>query len=177
MDTSLTSLQEPRWATITRGILLVLFGLVALAWPGLTLVTFTWLVGIYVLAAGLVSIFGGIMGVGEGGFSWLRLLIGVLELGVGVYLIQHTGVTYHLLTLIMGLGLMVRGVLELVFAFNREVPSEHKGLLGVAGFFGILAGFIVLRYPVSSGLAWIWIIGIYALIAGPVTIVNGLRAR
>ncbi len=173
----MTSLQEPRWATILRGLLLVVFGLVALAWPGLTLATFVWLVGIYVLAAGLVSIFAGVLGVGEGGFSWLRLLIGVLELGAGVYLIQHPHITFHLLTLVIGLGLMIRGVLEVVFAFNNEVVTEHKGLLAVAGVFSVLAGFIVLRYPLGAGVTWVWVIGLYALIGGPITIVNGLRAR
>lgn len=174
MDTAVTSLREPRWATITRGILLLLFGLVVLAWPGLTIVTLDWLIGIFVLTTGVLEIFSGVLGIGGGGFSWLRLFSGVLELGLGVYLLRHTGLALSLLILLVGLGLLIRGVIELVFAFSRHVTSEGKGLLAVVGIFSIIAGFIILRYPVASGLAWLWVLGIYALIAGPITVVMGL---
>ena len=177
MDTAVTSLQEPRWATVVRGVLLLLFGLIALGWPGLTIVTLAWLFGLYLLVAGIIDIFGGILGIGRGGFSWLKLFIGLAELGVGVYIMQHTTLALHLLILLVGFTLLIRGLLEIVFSFNRDVPSDSKGMLAVVGVLSIIVGFIILRYPAASGIAWVWVLGIYALVAGTVTIALGLSHK
>ena len=51
-------LNQSRWALIVRGLIAVLFGVVAFAWPSITLMTLVLLFGAYALVDGIASIIG-----------------------------------------------------------------------------------------------------------------------
>src|SRR5579871_3625950 len=88
-----------------RGGLSVVLGLLILVWPGLTVLTLVTLVSIWLLLMGVMSLVQGVRKVKEGGWGWLAsILLGILELGVGTYLIQRPGLTT--LTIITLIGLV-----------------------------------------------------------------------
>ena len=55
------------WVLLLRGILAVLFGIIAFAMPGLTLITLVLLYGAYALVDGLIALF-----VGASSRAWSR---------------------------------------------------------------------------------------------------------
>lgn len=173
MDTSITATGEPMWATIAKGVILTLFGLVALAWPGVTLVSLVWLVAVYILIAGIMDMVSGIVGIGKD-YWWAKLLLGIAQLCVGVYLIQHPGISLSFFLVLVGFFFLIRGFAEVVMMFMPGLEGSNRFLLAFAGALSIIVGFYMLRYPVSSGLAFIWVIGLYAIIAGPISIVMGI---
>lgn len=166
------------WWTLTlRGVIALLFGIAAVFWPGLTILTLLYLFGAYILVAGVVDIVHGIGGIGSRSSWFLVLLLGALELGVGVYLLRHPGVTFKTLVLLIGFILIIRGVLEGVAALSGGQTSTNRVLMIFASLLAVAAGIFMLFQPASAGIAFVWILGLYALIVGPIMIAMSLDLK
>jgi uncharacterized membrane protein HdeD (DUF308 family) len=150
----------------------------AVFWPGITLVTLVYLFGAYILVSGLVRLVSGIVTSDESFTSRLLvMLLGVLEVGVGVYLLRHPLVTFTTLILLFGFTLIVAGVFDIIaglFAGNR---TTNKLLTVLVGALATITGIIVLFQPASSGVAFVWILGLYALLSGPFLIAMALDLK
>lgn len=174
----LTYWQSNWWILTVRGIVAILFGIACVFWPGLTLVTFVYLFGVYILVSGLVAIFQGVISIGRNKTWILTLLLGVLELGVGVYLLRNPLVSFAILVLLVAFSFIVLGIVEIVNALSDNNSSgTSKTLSSIAGFLAILAGIVMLFQPAASGVAFVWIVGLFALISGPLWIALSLEVK
>jgi uncharacterized membrane protein HdeD (DUF308 family) len=166
---------------ILRGVLAVLFGIAAVFWPGLTLVTLLYLFATFLLVGGLVELVMGVAHIGSpetsGWTKILVLLLGVLQLGVGVYLLRHPKVTFATFILLIGFTLIFRGVFEVVQGLFDEGSATYRTIMIIVGLLAALAGIVVLFQPEASGVAFVWIIGLYALITGPLMIAAAMDAH
>lgn len=153
-----------------RGIVAILFGIAAVFWPGLTLLTLLYLFAAFLLVSGVFGLVYGISRLGESGVSVLTRittpLLGILEIGVGVYLLRHPHVTFATLILLVGFILIVRGVFEVVEGLFEEGPSIYRIVMILIGLLAVLAGILVLFQPAAAGVAFVWILGIYAIVIG-----------
>jgi len=165
------------WVLTLRGIVSILFGIAAVFWPGLTLVTLVYLFSAYILVLGIVGIVHSLGSIGTKSTWILTLLLGFLQIAVGVYLLRHLNVSYSALVLIVGFIFIVQGVLDGVGAFAEDIMAGQRMLLVIAAILSLLAGIVVLAYPVHSGLAIVWVIGLYALISGPMQIALSIDAK
>lgn len=164
-------------ALTVRGIAAILFGLVALFWPGLTLVTLVYVFSAFIIVSGLIGLVTSITGMRENKWWWLDMLLSAVELGIGVYLVRHITVTLATFLLLIGIVFVVRGVVEIVRAIIEPGDGGRRVLTGIAGIFALLAGLIVLRQPVAGGVAFVWVLGLYALLTGPLLIAIAADAR
>lgn len=170
--------QTLRGVGLVEGIATLLFGIAAVFWPSLTAQTLLYIFAIFVVISGVANVIGSIMAIGDKGSSWLlRLVLGVLQLGVGVYLFRHPKVTFATLILLIGFTFIIRGIIEIVVAFERGLLATERTLLVLAGALGLIVGIVVLAQPVAGGIAFVWILGLYALIAGPIMIATALDNR
>jgi uncharacterized membrane protein HdeD (DUF308 family) len=165
------------WILLLRGIILILFGLIAIAWPAITFVALTLVFALYILLSGVINIIQGVMGINHHRYWFLTLAIGVLELGIGAYALNSPNVTVAVFVLLIGLTFIIRGVLEIIAAFDDMHIGSNRLLLIVIGILGILAGIIIMRYPVTGTLAFTWVIGVYALIAGAISIALSISTK
>lgn len=157
------------WVGLVEGLAAILFGIAALFWPGLTIVTLVTLFSAYVLVWGIAEIIYGLSSIGKG--TWfLPLIFGVFSLGVGVYLVRHPQVTFATFILLIGFTFIVRGIVDIVGAFLSGQMATARVLSIIVGVIAILAGIVVLKQPVASGVAFVWILGLFALVYGPITI-------
>lgn len=163
------------WLGVIEGILLILFGLAALFWPGMTLMTLVYLFSAYVLVWAIMSIIGSLLGMRSNDTWWLTLIFGVFGLGVGVYLIRHPAVTFGTLVLLMGFVFIVRGIVDIASGFLGNQTGGSRVLNFIVGALGLLAGIVVLKQPVASGVAFVWIIGLYALVVGPMLLALAIQ--
>jgi len=172
-------LARDMWGTLLlRGVLAVLFGIAAVFWPALTLVTLVYLFSAYVLVTGVVNLVQSVMNMKSRSMWYLTLLIGLVELGVGVYLLRHTDVSFATLILLIGFTLIIRGVLEVVGAFmDLGGWATTRTLLTIGGLASVLAGVVILMQPVAAGVAFVWILGVYALLVGAMMVAVALDAR
>ena len=154
---------------IFEGMASIAFGIAAVFWPGLTVKTLLYLFASYVLVIGLINIMNGIFQIKTNPSSWfLKLVLGALELGVGVYLLRHPVVTYATFVLLIGFTLIFNGIFRLVISFSEKISSTMRTMLLIGGALGLLAGIVVLFQPAASGVAFVWILGLYALLTGPI---------
>jgi len=165
------------WVGILQGVAAILFGIAAVFWPGLTLVTLVYLFGAFVLAWGLISILSGILSMQDRGNWWLTLIFGVVGLGVGLYLVRNPDASFNTLILLIGFTLVVRGLLDVLEAFTGEVTATTKVLWLLMGAAAIIVGIVVLNQPVAGGVAFVWLLGLYALFFGPLMIAMSLDAH
>jgi len=169
---------KPMWeALIVRGIAGILFGVAAVFWPGITLVTLVYIFSIYILLSGVVGVVTGVSHLVKGHNWFLGLLLGFAELGVGIYLVRHPLVTFATLVLIIGLILVARGVFEVVMGLMEDNLATHKLLVIFGGVLSAAVGIIIMLQPAASGVAFVWILGLYALITGPIMVALALDVR
>jgi uncharacterized membrane protein HdeD (DUF308 family) len=168
-NSQLASMQ--RTSLVLQGVLAILFGIAAVFWPGLTTVTLVYLFAAFLLIDGIIVMIMGLVHLRDFGMALLMLLLGLLELGVGLFLFRNPEVTFATLILILGFSLIVKGLFAFVHAFTRTRDSATlRTLHAILGVAGVIIGIVILMQPVSGGLAFVWVLGLYALIAGPVMI-------
>src|SRR5690606_17350449 len=108
---------------------------------------------------------------------FLTMLLGIAELGIGVYLVRHPGVTFATFILLAGLILIARGVFEVVVALTEEPSATYKTLMVIGGVLSVVVGIVILLQPAAGGVAFVWILGLYALITGPIWIAIALDVK
>ncbi len=154
-----------------RGMLAIVFGLAAVFWPGLTLVTLVYLFSGFLLASGLIGLVLGLVNIFNGKNSLLaRVLsvaLGATEIAAGVYLLRHPGVAFSTFILIIGLLFIGRGVIDAFMGIFEDDVATSKTISTISGVLSVIVGVIILMQPVSGGVAFVWILGLYALITGP----------
>lgn len=72
------------WILIIRGIAAILFGVVAIIWPGLTGLVLVMAFGALALIDGVFAVVTGINQLGHSSRGWAFLVEGLLGVGVGV---------------------------------------------------------------------------------------------
>lgn len=166
-------------ALLFRGIAAVLFGVAAVFWPGITLVTLVYLFSAFILASGLVGLVTSLVSSEDGWTTKvLMIVLSVLEIGVGIYLLRHPLVSFATLVLLIGFTLIVHGVFDVVSGlFGSSSSATFRMLNIVAGIIAGLAGVVVLMQPASAGVAFVWILGLYALLTGPMLIAMSLDVK
>jgi|SRR5579862_4324407 len=166
------------WMGILEGTIAVFFGIVAVFWPGLTLVTLIYLLAAFVIAIGLTESVHALMSIKRRNTWWMTLLIGLIGLGAGIYLARHPDASFRTFILVVGISFIARGVLDLVRLFvDRWLSVSNKVLSLIAGLAGIAAGIIVLLQPVAGGLAFVWVLGLYGIIYGVLRVASSLDMR
>lgn len=162
------------WALTVRGIFATLFGIAAVFWPGLTLVTLLYLFAAWILVDGVVRIIAGISRIGGRQMVLLTTLVGLLQVGLGVYLLRHPHVTFATFILLIGFMLIISGVVEVVSAVSSNDTATGKTLAIFVAAAAVLAGIFILFQPQSAGVAFVWILGLYAIVSGPILIAMSL---
>ncbi len=167
-------LTELWWLRVVQAIVAILFGIVGTFWPGLTLVTLVYLLSAFVVAIGLTEVVRGLMNAGARDTWWMTLIIGIVTFGVGVYLARHPDVSFATFIVVVGVSFIVWGVMDVVRAFIERIATPYKVLTYISGLAGVAAGIITLSQPAAGGLAFVWVLGLYAFIYGIVALAEAI---
>jgi uncharacterized membrane protein HdeD (DUF308 family) len=160
------------WLWLVRGILAVLFGIMAFTMPGLTLLTLVLLYGAYALIDGVTSLW-----VGGSVRAWPLVIAGVLGVIVGIGTFSYPGITAVALLYLIGAWAIVRGIFEIIAAIRLRKEISNEWVLAFGGALSILFGVILFTNPGVGALAMVWVIGSYALIFGVMMILLAFRLR
>lgn len=166
------------WALwLVRSVALIVFGIFAVVWPGITLALISVAFALFLIVAGIADVITGLVTIGKRSLWFLTLLLGVLEAGVGVYLLRHDLLELAVFIALVGLAFIVKGILEVVAAFDQPHTGGQKTMMVLLGVLGVIVGVIILAHPASGGLAFIWALGLYGILAGAVGIALAIHAR
>lgn len=175
----LSPLARQLWGlAIAQGVLAILFGVLALFWPGLTVALLIVLFSVFVLVWGVVGVIVGLSTVGTNKFWWVELLFSLLAVGLAVFMLRNPTDAAAFFILLIGMTFLVRGVVDILEGlFDTARNSDSRIFSGLAGVLGVIAGIITLIHPVSAGIAVVWVIGLYAILYGSLAIGFAMRAQ
>lgn len=165
------------WALALRGLAAVLFGIMAFAWPGMTLGVLVLLYGAYALTDGVLAIIAAVAGRTSGMPWWALLLEGVLGITVGILTFAWPGITALVLLYLIAAWAVATGVFEVVAAIRLRREIRGEWLLALSGVISVLFGIALVINPVGGALAVVWLIGAYAIAFGVLLIALGFRLR
>jgi len=165
------------WAFVVRGIFAVLFGILAYAWPGITLATLVIFFGAYILIDGILLIIKAIANWSGREDRWLLLLEGLLGIGIGIITFVAPGVTAIGLVLYIAAWSLATGVLEIATAVRLRKEIKDEPWMIVGGIASILFAVLLMFFPGAGALGLLWLIAAYAIIFGVVLVILGFKLR
>jgi uncharacterized membrane protein HdeD (DUF308 family) len=162
------------WLVALRGAFAVIFAILTLAWPGVTLVALILLWGIYAMVDGISSI---ALGAAVRGHRWSNVLIGVIGVLAGLVAIVLPGETAVVLLVIIAVWAIIAGVVQLIAALALRRTLSHAWFLVVTGALTLVLGIVLLFNPGAGALALVTTIAMFALVWGISLILLAIRLR
>jgi uncharacterized membrane protein HdeD (DUF308 family) len=148
-----------------RGFLALAFGVVALAWPRLTLVILLVTFGAYAIADGIFTL-GMAASSRDRERTWLGVIEGLVSIGAGLFVLIEPAMAARLAAVFIGLWAVVTGVMQLLESprYHREMTNDM--VLGVSGIVRVLLGVVLLARPHAGVTAVILLMALYAFVEG-----------
>ncbi|MCU1504004.1 MAG: hypothetical protein JWM12_3358 [Ilumatobacteraceae bacterium] len=166
-----------RWL-IVRGVAAVIFGILALAWPGLTVLVLVLLFGAYAMVDGISSLVAVLTKASgtEGRRGWFTL-IGVISVAAAIVTFAWPGITALALLYVIAAWAIAAGTLQLVAAIQFRKEMTREWLLALRGVLDVVVGIALFIWPGAGVLAITWLIGWFAIVGGVFTVAEALRVR
>jgi uncharacterized membrane protein HdeD (DUF308 family) len=165
------------WMMALRGVLAIIFGLVALFFPGIALLAFITVFAVYAIIDGIIAVVEAIRERATANRWWWVLIEGILSILAGIFAIVYPGVTALVLLYIVAAWAILTGIMEIVTAVTlREYLSREWALI-IAGALSIVFGIILFVRPGLGLLSILWLVGVYSIIFGVLFIVRAFQFR
>lgn len=165
------------WMILLRGLCSIAFGLMAFAWPGITLISLAILYGFFALMDGAAAVSAGFAARHERGAWWGMVLVGLLGLAAGFVALLWPGITAVVLLVMIAVWAIARGVFEIIAAIALRKVLQNEWALVFAGALSILFGTLLLLRPAAGALAVVWLIASFAIAFGVLSVILALRLR
>ena len=159
-----------------RGLAAILFGVVTLVWPGLSLSVLVLLFGIFAVISGITAVAAALRNAREPGWG-LLLFEGILGILAGVVALIWPGITALAFLFLIAAWAIITGILELVAPLSFPMSGGRAVLSVLAGLVSVVFGVLIAAQPASGLLAVVWLIGVYAIVIGVMHIVVYFEAR
>ena len=164
------------WIPALRGALAILFGILALFWPGITILALVIVFGAYAIVDGVFALLTAFRGPAEGHRAGMAV-VGVLGILAGVVALAWPGITALALLLVIAAWFVTTGIFEVIAGIRLRKRLESEWLPILAGVVSVIFGVLLLAWPAGGALAIAWLIGLSALVYGITLLALGLRLR
>jgi len=138
--------------TIHRGELVavaivgLILGIIALIWPGATLVTIAIIFGIYLVVSGIFRISVAFLARGSSaGTRWLTGILGLLVVIAGIYCLVSPERSLVVLAFVIGFGWIAEGVIDIIAGIQGVVSPRWLAI--VSGVISLIAGIVTFTLP------------------------------
>jgi len=152
------------WLIALRGLVAIIFGILAFAWPGLTLAVLVILFGAYAIVDGVLGLIAAFRG--DTHHRVLLAVEGVVSVLAGIAAFAWPLITAFVLLYIIAFWAIVTGIIEIIASVRmRRALTNEIGLI-VGGVLSVLFGILLIVAPGAGALAVVFLIGAYAIIFG-----------
>lgn len=165
------------WLLLLRGIIALIFGLLCIAYPGVTLFVMTILFGAYALLDGIFAIASSIIKPTESPRWRSTIFEGIAGIILGLFILIWPGITVFGLLYLIGVWAIVTGIFAITAAIRLRQHFTNEWLLMLSGAASVIFGLLILLVPRAGVLAVVWWIGTYAIFFGMVLIALALRLK
>ncbi len=170
-------LERNWWTFAVRGVVAVIFGLLALIWPAQTLVSLVLFFGAYAFVDGVFAIVTGIASIRRYDRWWATLLEGLAGVGIGLLTFFRPNITALGLVYSIGAWAFITGIFEIVAAIELRRVIKDEWMMVLSGLLSILFSVVLFFFPGAAGLSMVWLIGVYAVVFGVSILVLAFRLR
>ena len=161
---------------ILRGVLALIVGIIALAWPAVTILALVILFAVYAfMDAGLESVRA--FSSGKAGPVVGHLLLGLVDLAAGVVALAWPAPTALVLTLVVGVWAFVGGWSEIFAAFGSGESAGSRTLFILTGLVWIVFGAVLFGRPDVGAVSLALLFGLFNLFSGGTLITKGIELR
>ena len=154
-----------RWVLGLHGLASVVFGVMILAWPDISVYALTILFGAYTLATGILEFGTAFTAQGKEERGWL-ILRGLLGITVGVLVFAWPDISALALLYVIGGYALAFGILCVGASFRLPLDSRDKALMILTGLVAIVFGIVIFAEPGAGALAVLGLIAAFALVTG-----------
>jgi uncharacterized membrane protein HdeD (DUF308 family) len=164
------------WAIALRGVFAILFGLIALFLPGVTLASLVLLFAAYMLVDGVFAIVAAVRAARRHERWGLLVFEGIADFAAGAIAFFWPLATILAFVYLMGAWAIVSGVLLWAAAFRLNLV-HGRWLMALSGAISVIWGFLLLFWPFTGAIVLTWFMGGYALFFGVALLVLAFRLR
>jgi uncharacterized membrane protein HdeD (DUF308 family) len=176
MPVMLTSLKSTSTSMILLGVLAVIVGILAIAWPSVTVLALVILFAVYAfMGAGLQA--ARAFSSRQAGPVFGHLLLGLIDLAAGVVALVWPGPTAYVLVIIVAAWALVGGVAEFFFGFQSGETAGTRALFIISGLVSVAFGILLFARPGVGAVTLALLFGLYSLIYGFSQITAGVQLR
>jgi len=159
-----------------RGLAAVLFGILTLVWPKLSLTVLVLLFGVFAVIGGITAVAAALRNTEMPGWGFL-LFEGILGILAGVVALAWPGITALAFLFLLATWAIITGILEIVAPLSFPMSGGRSLLSVLTGLVSIVFGVLIAAQPSSGLLAVVWLIGVYAIVVGVMYIVVYFESR
>jgi len=155
------------WVFALRGVAAILFGVLAFAWPGVTLAALVLLFGAYAFVDGVALLIALARGdAGARRHAWAVGIMGVLGIVASIVTFVWPDITALSLLYLVAVWAITMGVFQVVaaIALRREIEGEFW--MGLGGVMSVVFGILLIVSPGTGLLALVWLLGSWAIVFG-----------
>jgi uncharacterized membrane protein HdeD (DUF308 family) len=164
------------WALALRGVVAILFGIIAIVWPAVTATALIVLFAVYVLIDGVFTIVAAVRAARHHARSGPLLLEGILDLIIAAICFLWPMTALVALVYLIAIWAVITGI-ALIAAGIAFIRLNGEWLLILCGLISLLLGIILLIQPAAGVVALSWWFGIYALLFGVALLSAAFRLR
>lgn len=165
------------WLVALRGLAAIIFGVLTIINPAMSLAVLILFFGAYALADGVFTVIAAVMKRRDEP-RWLGLLVsGILGILIGGLTFMMPGVTTLVLLYIIASWAVIRGVLEISVALKLRKEIQGEFWLILAGALSIVFGGLLFAFPGTGALAIVMWIGAFAIVFGIVLMALAFRLK
>lgn len=164
-----------RWLGI-GGVTAIVFGVTLLLWPGISLQALTALFGAFAFVYGAFAMGAGLSLLAHRSTEWAPYVVGgAAGVLLGVVTFLHPAVTELTLAFLIAAFAFVAGVFQIIAATDMWGDTKDAIWFGISGVVSIVFGALVVWHPGAGLLAFVWMIGVYAIAVGIAQLVGSYR--
>jgi len=176
MDPMNGMLAQHWWTIALRGVIAVLFGLIALAAPGAALLSLALLFGAYLLVDGIIGLVVTARAASAGARWGALLAESVLNIVMGLIALVMPAAAVFAFVILLSVWALITGGLMIMAAFRLHA-THGRGWLAFGGVVSVIWGLMLAAAPMIGAVVVAWWLGIYAIIFGVALLVAAWRLR
>ncbi len=165
------------WLVLIRGIAAILFGLVAFFVPSGTLAVLFVFFGVFLLIDAVLLTIGAFMRRKDDDRWWVGILQALVVLGLAILFFVLPETFAKTVLWLFGALLLIAGIVQIVQGIQLRKQIEGEWLFILGGVLWVLVGIAFMAEPLYAGVAFVWAVGIWAVVSGIMSIVLAMRIR
>lgn len=165
------------WVLVLRGLFAIMFGLIAIVWPDITVFVIVTIFGAFLMLDGLIEIWVGFLGRGRDDDWWTDALLGILAVIAGIAVIAWPDITATGLIIFIGAVMTVYGATMIYQAIKLRTDINNEWILIANGALSLVLGVAFMIFPGAGAVSLIWLIALYIILFGVLLIVVGWKMR